>query len=248
MRAWLKVIRLAAALVIPGGAGRGGDPGPDAAEPGARVVRVVALGDSITKGVRAGVRPEETFAALAESALKADGVDVEFVNRGVGGERTDQALKRLDAVSGHRPRVVTVMYGANDSYVDQGATASRISLPEYTANLRAIVAGLLLRGIEPVLMTEPGWADDAPVAGLGESPNVRLARYMEACRAVAAGGRVPLVDHFARWTEARSKGQALGDWTTDGCHPNPRGHRLLATAMLPTLRAALTGFCSVPTT
>src|SRR5262249_5749315 len=169
---------------------------------------------------------------------KTEGIDAEVVNLGVGGERTDQALKRLDAVSGHGPRVVTVMYGTNDSYVDRGATASRISLEEYTANLRAIVAGLLLRGIEPVLMTEPRWADDAPVNGLGESPDVRLAPYMEACRAVAAECRVPLVDHFARWTEARSKGRAPGDWTTDGCHPDPRGHRALAAALLPALRDA----------
>ena len=109
MRSWLKVIGLAGALVIPGGAGRGEDPRPDVVVPGTRAVRIVALGDSITKGVRAGVRPNETFAALAERALKADGIDAEVVNLGVAGERTDQALKRLDAVSGHGPRVVTVM-------------------------------------------------------------------------------------------------------------------------------------------
>ena len=128
------------------------------------------------------------------------------------------------------------MYGTNDSYVDRGATASRITRDEYRANLRAIVAGLLVRGIEPILMTEPRWADDAPPDGLGENPNVRLSPYMDACREVAAECRVPLVDHFTRWSEARSKGQALADWTTDGCHPNPRGHRELAAALLPALR------------
>src|SRR5262249_8172323 len=106
-------------------------------------------------------------------------------------------------------------------------------------HLKAIVAGLLLRGIEPILMTEPRWADDAPVNGLSESPNVRLASYVEACRAVATECRVPLVDHFARWTEARSKDQALGDWTTDGCEPTPRGHWELAEALRPALRDAL---------
>ena len=129
------------------------------------------------------------------------------------------------------------MYGTNDSYVNKGATSSRISLEEYRTNLRAIIAGLLVRDIEPVLMTEPRWADDAPADGLGESPNIRLAAYMEACRAVAAECRVSLVDHFA-WTEARSRGQRLGDWTTDGCHPNPRGHRELAEALRPALRDA----------
>jgi lysophospholipase L1-like esterase len=217
----------------------GTTPAATAADPGARVVRVVALGDSITKGVRAGVRPEETFASLAERALKADGLDAEVVNLGIGGERTDQALERLDPVGALRPRVVTVMYGTNDSYVDPGSTASRISREEYRANLRAIVAGLLLRGIEPILMTEPRWADDAPADGLGEAPNLRLAPFMEACREVAAECRVPLVDHFARWTEARADGRDLADWTTDGCHPNPRGHLALAEALVPALRDAV---------
>src|SRR4029078_1868242 len=94
MRRLLVAIGLPAALLLPAPAGRG----DDQAEAGSRVVRVVALGDSITKGVRAGVRPEETFAALAERALKADGIDVEVVNLGVGGERTDQAPERHDAV------------------------------------------------------------------------------------------------------------------------------------------------------
>src|SRR4051794_2426662 len=102
-----------------------------------RAVRVVALGDSITKRVRPGVRHEETFASLAERALRADGIDAGVVNLGVGGERPDQALKRLDAMGDLRPRVVTVMYGTNDSFVDPGSSASRISREEYKANLRA---------------------------------------------------------------------------------------------------------------
>ena len=55
---------------------------------------------------------------------------------------------------------------------------------------------------------------------------------------MAAECGVPLVDHFTRWTEARSKGQRLVEWTTDGCHPTPRGHRELAEALRPALRAA----------
>ena len=237
MKISLLIVGLVGALVMPPIAVRGFEAKQEAG-PSARVIRMVALGDSITKGVRAGVRPEDTFAALAGRALNDDGLRVEILNLGVGGERTDQAVSRLDAVAEHGARIATVMYGTNDSYVDRGATSSRIPLAEYRANLRAIVAGLLLRGVEPILMTEPRWADGAPVDGLGENPNVRLAPYMETCRAVAAECRVPLVDHFARWTEARSTGARLGDWTTDGCHPNARGHRELAEVLAPALRTA----------
>lgn len=202
-------------------------------------VTIVTLGDSITKGVRAGVAAEETFAALVERALIADGVAARVVNLGIGGERTDQALKRLDAVAAPRPRFVTVMYGTNDSYVDRGATASRLSVADFRANLDAIAADLTARGITPILMTEPRWADDADPNGLGENPNGRLEPYLDACRAVAEARRLPLVDHYARWTEARTRGQSIRDWTTDGCHPNPRGHRGLADALLPVIREAL---------
>ncbi|WZO97079.1 GDSL-type esterase/lipase family protein [Isosphaeraceae bacterium EP7] len=238
MKKSLIVLGMVNVLSILGIAARGEDLKRKPPDPGASLVRVITLGDSITKGVRSGVGPEETFAALAERALKADGIDTEIVNLGVGGERTDQALKRLNIVAEHRPRVVTVMYGTNDSYVDQGASASRISVQEYKSNLKAIVAFLLLHGIEPVLMTEPRWADDAPVNGLGENPNVRLIPYMKACREVAIECQIPLVDHFAHWNVANSKGQSLGEWTTDGCHPNPKGHREIAKALLPALRDA----------
>ena len=131
------------------------------------------------------------------------------------------------------------MYGTNDSYVDPGRTeaGSRWRVP-------GEARGRSSRGCSSGDRTDPDdraprWAADAPRDGLGENPNARLGPFMAACREVAAECRVPLVDHFARWTDAESKGQSLRDWTTDGCHPNPRGHRELADAMLPVLREAL---------
>lgn len=200
---------------------------------------IVALGDSITKGTREGVHDEETFIALVQRQLSEQGLDTRVLNLGVGGERTDQVLNRLEAVFDQQPRWVTVMYGTNDSYIDQGQSSSRLSLETYRENLQQIVAQLLLHGIEPILMTEPRWAQDASVNGLGENPNVRLAPYMEACREVAEINRVPLVDHFADWTMQEQAGQKIREWTTDGCHPNPRGHRQIASHLMPTLIAAL---------
>lgn len=207
--------------------------------PSRPTLTVVTLGDSITKGVRTGVGPDQTFSAIVERALKAKGVDVHVVNLGVGGERTDQALERLDAVVGPKPRVVTVMYGTNDSYVDPGKPGPRLSLEDFRKNLRTIVERLLLQGIEPVLMTAPREAKNAPRNGLGEDRNVRLAPFMVACREVARECRVPLVDHFERWSVAEEKGQSLEAWTTDGYHPNPTGHQDLASAMTPVLLEAL---------
>lgn len=202
-------------------------------------VRLVTLGDSITHGVRSGVATAETFAALIQERLRDSGVDCDVVNVGIGGERTDQALRRLDDVIALQPRMVTVMYGTNDSYVDPGQTDSRISVDEYRSGLQEIVRRLLENGIEPVLMTEPRWAADVRSNGVGEHPNQRLEQYVNVCRELAEELEVPLVDHFAHWTAAESDGQVLQDWTTDGCHPNPDGHLQLADSMQPVLTSLL---------
>ncbi len=227
-----------------------------------RPLTIVALGDSITKGVRSGVTMEQTFAALIEKSLLQQGMAARVVNTGIGGERTDQALKRLDqvikvpiapdhpsttqtpgaegssAVPHIQPDIVTVMYGTNDSYVDQGKTTSRLTVEEYRTNLQTIVVELLRRGILPVLMTEPRWSEKAAKNGLGENPNVRLEPFVIACRETAAQWRVPLIDHYAAWTKAGEAGTDLHAWTTDGCHPNPAGHQVMAELILPVLKQA----------
>lgn len=204
--------------------------------------RVVVLGDSITKGVRSGVTAEETFATLLQSALREAGHDVDVINHGIGGERTDQALARLSRdIQVLEPTLVTVMYGTNDSYVDKGQTESRLSKDVYVSNLQKIVSELRRTGIEVVLMTEPRWGDKAAPNGVGENPNLRLEPFVEGCRQVAREQNVSLVDHFQIWSKANAEGTDIGEWTTDQCHPNPAGHRVLAEAILPAVRPLLDG-------
>lgn len=199
--------------------------------------RVILLGDSITKGSRPGVRPAETFAARTEAALRAAGLRARVHNVGIGGERTDQALLRLEReVIAQRPQVVTVMYGTNDSWVDEGKAVSRLSERQYEDNLREIVRRLQAAAIRVVLMTEPKFGERNRRNGLGEDPNDRLGRFVEICRAVAREAGVPLVDHFAGWSEAQSHGRLLQSWTTDGCHPNAEGHADLARRLVPALQ------------
>ncbi len=198
-------------------------------------IRIVTLGDSITRGVRPGVKTEETFAALLQKGLKEQKLPVEVTNVGIGGERTDQALKRLarDVLS-RKPKIVTIMYGTNDSYVDRGKKESRLSVDEYRANLHKLVAELRQAGIQPVLMTSPRWGDKA-TNGIGENPNLRLEAFVRVCREVAQETKTPLVDHFAHWSKKAADGGDIATWTTDQCHANPQGHREIAELMLPVI-------------
>lgn len=199
-------------------------------------VEIITLGDSITKGVRPGVKPDETFAAVLEKQLKEKDIAAKVTNVGQGGERTDQALARLEKdVIARKPRIVTIMYGTNDSWIDQGKTEPRLSLDEFRDNTVQLVERLRRAGITPILMTEPSHGKKSAVNGIGEHPNVRLEKYVAATREVAKELNVAFVDHFADWIVAESKGQDLTEWTTDQYHPNPAGHAHMATLMLPAI-------------
>jgi len=192
-------------------------------------VRLITLGDSITRGVRSGVKPGQTFSAQLQAGLRRSGLPVQVHSVGISGERSDQALRRLESeVIAQRPDFVTIMYGTNDSWIDPGKTECRIGVEKYEANLREIIHRLRAAHCQPILMTEPMFGEERKKNGLGEEPNVRLAGHMEAVRKVARELDVPLVDHFADWDSAQRQGQRLQAWTTDGTHPNATGHARMA--------------------
>ena len=192
-------------------------------------VRIIVLGDSITKGARPGVSPAATFGAVTQAALRERGIRAAVHNVGIGSERTDLALPRLETdVISQRPQMVTVMYGTNDSWVDKGKAESRLGEKPFGENLRELVRRLQDAKIRVVLMTEPKIAEKNSRNGLDEEPNARLARYMEITRTVAREMNVQLVDHFAAWDSEQKRGRTLQAWTTDGMHPNVEGHADLA--------------------
>jgi acyl-CoA thioesterase-1 len=203
----------------------------------AEAIRVVCLGDSITKGVRPGVLANQTFAFLLEEKAKSEKLAVEVFNVGIGGERTDQALARLENdVIARKPHIVTVMYGANDSYVDPGKAGPRLSEMQFRENLAKIVDRLAAKQIKVILMTEPRWGAAAKPNGLGEQPNLRMEPFMQAVIEISKMKSTPIVDHYKIWTEFEKTGKSIGEITTDQLHPNPAGHRLLADSIWPTLK------------
>jgi lysophospholipase L1-like esterase len=208
----------------------------DSAE-NAKKLTIITLGDSITKGVRREVTAEQTFTSLLQNLLKEEGVTAQVINSGIGSERADQALKRLEkSAIDKKPDIVTIMYGTNDSYVDRGKTESRLSLQQYRSNLQELVTRQRKVNIVPVLMTEPRLGNTARKNGLGEHPNLRLEQFVSVCRNVAEQMHVPLVDNYKYWTDhAKNNKSDIGVWTTDQCHPNPHGHKIITKTILPVL-------------
>jgi lysophospholipase L1-like esterase len=201
---------------------------------GDQTVSIITLGDSITKGWRSGVAKEETFSAVLEKLLASRGIKAQVTNVGIGGERTDQALKRFEKnVAALKPAMVTIMYGANDSYIDKGKDQPRLSKEQFEANLNKLLEQCKKAGIKPILMTSNTYGRTPTKNGAGNNPNDLLAQYMETTRKVAKQTGTPLVDHFDFWTTKDKGGNDIGKWTTDQLHPNAAGHQKMAELILP---------------
>src|SRR5271170_2636098 len=122
-----------------------------------RQVRIVALGDSTTATARDWApEVQEVYADCLPGALAVHGITAVVINAGIGDTTTLQAVGRLDRdVRRHRPDLVVVQFGINDSWidVDQGKTKPRLSRSEYRRNLRTIIRRLKGDGAQIVLMT-----------------------------------------------------------------------------------------------
>lgn len=108
------------------------------------VPTVVMLGDSLTAGYE--LADDEAIPAVVERVLAARGVEARFVNAGVSGDTTADALNRYDwSVAGANADLLVVALGANDFLL--GLPPER---PK--ANLAAILDRAKADGLPAVLI------------------------------------------------------------------------------------------------
>jgi lysophospholipase L1-like esterase len=205
-----------------------GQTGELAADP----LTFVMIGDSSAAGL--GVhRPEETPGALLAGGLaEAAHRPVQLVNVARSGAQTSDLERQLELALAHRPEVAVVMIGANDvTHRVRPAVSVRL-LAEAVRRLREA-------GIEVVVGTCPDLGTVEPIA----QPLRTIARAWS--RNLAAAQTIAVVEEGARTV---SLGDLLGPefaaqprhfFGPDRFHPSAAGYRAVATAMLPSLCAAL---------
>ena len=223
-------------------------------------VTIVAFGDSTTapRGRTA------VYATLLANELSCEGGDVRVINAGVGGNTTANARTRFQKdVLEHKPDVVILQFGINDSAVDvwknPPATAPRVALAEYRKNLAEMVRTLKQGGTRVVLMTPNAlyWTDTT--RKLYSKPpylpedadgfNVLLRDYVEAVRVLAHEEGTGLIDVFEACKKADLQpGRKPGWLCRDGMHPDDDGHRLVANLLIAHLSAADPHFVRKPHT
>ncbi len=209
-----------------------------------QTVKILTFGDSITRGVRDGVKETQTFTYYLGVFLNKDSLHVEMIKKGISGETASGALNRIDHdVIGEKPHYVTIMYGTNDAFIDNYANETghlpRISIERYKKNLQEMVQKLKANNIQPILMTPiPMGRFVGSDVGIYKQKgiNFKLKEYVQVVRDTAQEENVPLVDHFNEWLKWKKKGKDIDTWMTDGIHPNPKGHRLMALTIFKILR------------
>lgn len=193
--------------------------------------KLVCFGDSITAA-------KDGYIKTVEEELRP--LQIEVVNAGVGGDKTPNALARLQSdVIALKPDAVSIFFGANDAAVGRGKWSDepRIEPGAYKSNLIWIVHLCRLSGIKKFSISTP--AGNYEGDELVNSGGV-VSRYCIGAREAAdeiEARLVPLDAAFAlQWQLRGAESKAGLLMTRDGVHMTHEGNRLIATTFLKTWR------------
>lgn len=177
---------------------------------------VLMLGDSLTEGYR--LAKEEAYPHLVEEELKKKHPDIKVINGGVSGATTASAMKRLDWYLKAKPDIMVLALGAND-----GLRGLNVSQAE--KNLTQVIEKARSKNIEVIL------------AGM-EIPSNYGEKYRQEFRALypklAKKYDLTLIPFLLK-DVATVKELNL----TDGIHPNPEGHKIMAKTVIKYLEPKL---------
>jgi acyl-CoA thioesterase-1 len=178
--------------------------------------KIVILGDSLTAGY--GLLESQSFPAVLQRKLDAEGYHFEVENAGVSGDTTAGGLRRLDWALQGNARILVVALGGNDGL-------RGLSVADMQANLTEIITRGRNRGAMVIL------------AGMEAPPNYGseyAVSFRRVYRDVARQQRVLLMPFLLDGVAGNADlNQA------DGIHPNERGAEIVADHVWTVLRPVL---------
>jgi lysophospholipase L1-like esterase len=178
------------------------------------------MGDSITAFVFDRATPAHQPGFAERIHALAPAYDPAIINGGIGGDKSDDGVRRIDAWLTSCPDMKhwVLAYGTND------AAGNAEDVSRFRANMATLVARVRSAGREPVLGEIP-FASDGQHGGIPRFNQV-LAELREAS--------APLTPPLYAWFSSHP------DELRDGVHPNDAGivsiNRLWADAMRPLYR------------
>ena len=188
-------------------------------------MRIVFQGDSITDAKRDKRNyhdmgqgyPKYATELIAEAFPEAQ---IEFINQGISGNRTDQLFDRLypDAIA-FEPDVISILIGINDIWHRHGAGKIATTDAQIAANYRAILERLRAETNAKIVILAPFLLDNEEK----EAWRAELATVLPIVRSLAkefADVYIPLDEIFEEALKTQPEPQF---YSGDGVHPNPNG-------------------------
>jgi lysophospholipase L1-like esterase len=179
----------------------------------------VALGDSFTAGT--GCPPGEAWPERLANGLRARNVGLSFRNLAIEGATSAQVLEQLPEALELEPDLVTVVCGANDVL-----TTTRPDPAAYARRLGALF-GRLQRANPAVRLVTATSPERWDFLELGPRTRARVERGIRrvnrATRVVADAYAVPYLEVAGHPGLCEPE-----NFSTDGLHPSPLGHRRAA--------------------
>jgi acyl-CoA thioesterase I len=183
---------------------------------GAKPVKMVVLGDSLSAGL--GLPAAAAFPARLQKALKDKGIDVDVINAGVSGDTSSGGRDRLDWSVPEGTDAVIVELGANDTLRGVDPAVTRTALSDIVSRLKARRIAVLLCG----MLAPPNYGHDY------------ADRFNPIYPELAKAFDVPLYPFFLDGVAADAKlNQA------DGIHPTAEGVDIIVHNVLPSVEALI---------
>jgi acyl-CoA thioesterase I len=179
--------------------------------------KIVAFGDSLTAGY--GLSPKESYPALLQKMVDADGFRYEVVNAGVSGDTSAGGVRRVDwTLDSGGVRFVVLELGANDFLRGQPVAETKKNLAEIIARCKSRGAVVLLAGMYTT--TDAG---------------LDYERQIQECfRTLAREQSVTLIPFFLEGVAGKDELNQQ-----DHIHPNAEGEKIVAATVYKYLKPLL---------
>jgi acyl-CoA thioesterase-1 len=185
--------------------------------PAETLPKIVAFGDSLTAGY--GLSPAESYPALLQKLLDADGFKYEVVNAGISGDTSAGGVRRIDwSLDAGGVRFVILELGANDFLRGQPVAETRKNLSAIIERSKSRGARVLLAGMYTT--TEAGGGYEQQID--------------EGFKSLAKEQGVTLIPFFLEGVAGKTELNQQ-----DGIHPNAEGTRLVAATVYRYLKPML---------
>lgn len=181
------------------------------------MTNLVLFGDSITAGMTDGYP-----SPILSNEIRKYFPNIEILNRGVPGDRTDLALSRIQAdVLQSSPDIVTIFFGTND-VTDEG--------PDYQTFIANIKEMVTLIGAKKCILITPG------ITGTSLQtlyPNQKLSQYAQGIVALAEELNITYYD----WHSVAITYKPSDLLQVDDIHYSKKAYELLVQGLVPLIES-----------